>query len=171
MEAPLSTATLVALTAGAFGAGFFLGERYWRTRPLGCLKRSRSKSENGENAPEEESDLDSDAEYESSGEPHKMIMVVRMDLKMGKGKIAAQCCHAAVGCYRHARPEALRAWFSHGQAKVAVKCKTEEEMMQVAAHAKALGLNHYVVLFFFSRIDRAKYIYILYAREVFFPKI
>eukprot|EP01062_Namystynia_karyoxenos_P058877 TRINITY_DN50329_c0_g1_i1.p1 TRINITY_DN50329_c0_g1~~TRINITY_DN50329_c0_g1_i1.p1 ORF type:complete len:236 (+),score=85.50 TRINITY_DN50329_c0_g1_i1:82-708(+) len=27
----------------------------------------------------------------------KMVLVVRRDLKMGTGKIAAQCCHAAVG--------------------------------------------------------------------------
>lgn len=29
----------------------------------------------------------------------KMIMVARTDLGMGKGKIAAQCCHAAVNLY------------------------------------------------------------------------
>ena len=28
-----------------------------------------------------------------------MIMVARTDLGMGKGKIAAQCCHAAVNLY------------------------------------------------------------------------
>ena len=27
----------------------------------------------------------------------KQVMVVRTDIKMGKGKIAAQCCHAAIG--------------------------------------------------------------------------
>ena len=35
---------------------------------------------------------ESDDETESVGEPCKMVMVVRMDLKMGKGKIAAQVC-------------------------------------------------------------------------------
>ena len=29
----------------------------------------------------------------------KQAIVVRNDLKMGKGKIAAQCCHAAIGSY------------------------------------------------------------------------
>ena len=29
-------------------------------------------------------------------------MVVRTDIKMGKGKIAAQCCHAAIGAYKQA---------------------------------------------------------------------
>ena len=32
--------------------------------------------------------------------PTKMVMAVRMDLKMGKGKIAAQCCHAAVAAFK-----------------------------------------------------------------------
>lgn len=32
---------------------------------------------------------------------YKMVFVVRNDLDMRKGKIAAQCCHAAVGLYRN----------------------------------------------------------------------
>jgi len=31
---------------------------------------------------------------------HKMILAVRVDLKMGKGKIGAQCGHAAMGAYQ-----------------------------------------------------------------------
>ena len=32
-------------------------------------------------------------------------MIVRTDIKMGKGKIAAQCCHAAIGAYKQADKE------------------------------------------------------------------
>lgn len=28
----------------------------------------------------------------------KMVLIVRTDLKMGKGKIASQCSHAAILC-------------------------------------------------------------------------
>jgi hypothetical protein len=37
-------------------------------------------------------DLDDDI----SSEPLKMVMIVRTDLKMSSGKVAAQCVHAAV---------------------------------------------------------------------------
>lgn len=39
---------------------------------------------------------------ESDGE-YKMVLLVRMDLKMGKGKVASQCAHAAVGAYQQCR--------------------------------------------------------------------
>ena len=32
----------------------------------------------------------------SDDEDTKMVLVVRQDLKMGKGKAAAQCCHATL---------------------------------------------------------------------------
>ena len=38
-------------------------------------------------------------------------MVVRQDLKMGKGKAAAQCCHATLAAYKQAKrrsPDVLR---------------------------------------------------------------
>ena len=37
--------------------------------------------------------------YADMGEV-KMVLVVREDLKMGKGKIGAQCGHATLGAYR-----------------------------------------------------------------------
>ena len=55
---------------------------------------------------------------------NKMILVVRTDLKMGKGKAAAQCAHAAIDLYKIATkktPKLLRQWETFGQAKVALK--------------------------------------------------
>lgn len=74
----------------------------------------------------------------------KMILVVRNDLKMGKGKIAAQCGHAAVGAYEEglARiPGTVRQWERYGSAKIAVKVESEREMMVIQRQARALGLN------------------------------
>lgn len=53
----------------------------------------------------------------------KLVLVVRNDLKMGKGKIVAQCAHAAVAAYKTAKkyPPIIKAWENSGQVKVTVK--------------------------------------------------
>ena len=55
---------------------------------------------------------------------------------MGKGKTAAQCCHACLGCYKRAlkmRPAHVRAW-NYGQAKVVLRVDTAEEMFVTPFH-------------------------------------
>ncbi|XP_007481841.1 peptidyl-tRNA hydrolase 2, mitochondrial isoform X3 [Monodelphis domestica] len=78
-----------------------------------------------------------------SGE-FKMILVVRNDLKMGKGKVAAQCSHAAVSAYKQVQrrnPELLKQWEYCGQPKVVVKTPDEESLTELLTHAKVLGLT------------------------------
>eukprot|EP01134_Creolimax_fragrantissima_P007584 CFRG7584T1 len=82
------------------------------------------------------------------GGESKMVLVVRMDLKMGKGKIAAQCAHAAVKGYKSTlkrNPALLRQWLDNGQPKVVVKCDDEEIFYAVAEHARALGLGAHMI--------------------------
>ena len=64
----------------------------------------------------------------------KMVLVVRTDLKMGKGKAAAQCSHAAVGAFKNAKkynPNVLRAWERNGQPKIVTKVENEDELLKV----------------------------------------
>ncbi|KAG0725317.1 putative peptidyl-tRNA hydrolase 2 [Chionoecetes opilio] len=35
--------------------------------------------------------------------PTKMVLVVQGNLKMGRGKLAAQCCHGTLAAYRRGR--------------------------------------------------------------------
>nr|XP_020468009.1 peptidyl-tRNA hydrolase 2, mitochondrial isoform X2 [Monopterus albus] len=73
----------------------------------------------------------------------KMILVVRNDLKMGKGKVAAQCSHAAVSAYKQVQrrnPELLRQWEYCGQPKVVVKVPDEDALIDLLGHAKEAGL-------------------------------
>jgi peptidyl-tRNA hydrolase len=61
------------------------------------------------------------------------------------GKIAAQCSHATLACYQYLIDKApdsplLKRWFLLGQAKVAVQCKSEEELLTLQAQALSLGL-------------------------------
>lgn len=81
--------------------------------------------------------------------PYKMVLCVNTSLSMGKGKIAAQCCHAAVGCYKRAKiacPNGLAAWERTGCAKIAVKCPSEDEMMnEILIKAMQAGIPAYFV--------------------------
>ena len=81
--------------------------------------------------------------------PYKMVLCVNTSLGMGKGKIAAQCCHAAVGCYVQAKkvcPAGLSAWERTGCAKIAVKCPSEDEMMnEILVKAAQAGIPAYFV--------------------------
>lgn len=77
-----------------------------------------------------------------------MVLVVRNDLKMGKGKIAAQCGHASVGAYETGLkkcPQLVHRWNSSGSAKIAVKVESEQELNEIYRKAKALGLNSCVI--------------------------
>ncbi|KAF7199138.1 peptidyl-tRNA hydrolase 2, mitochondrial isoform X1 [Nothobranchius furzeri] len=85
-----------------------------------------------------------EASVMGEGGEFKMVLVVRNDLKMGKGKIAAQCSHAAVAAYRQVQrrnPELLRQWEYCGQPKVVVKAPDEDTLIQLLAHAKEVGLT------------------------------
>lgn len=79
----------------------------------------------------------------ASNSEYKLVLVVRTDLSMGKGKIAAQCGHAAVGAYEKALkldPEGLKVWKMTGQAKIALKTDSVDEIKQIADNAKKMGL-------------------------------
>ncbi|KAL9226840.1 hypothetical protein vseg_002607 [Gypsophila vaccaria] len=85
------------------------------------------------------------------GDPHedlKMVLVVRQDLKMGPGKIASQCAHAAMGMYAEliqSQRALLRQWEQCGQAKIVVTCKNLKEMNKLEQEAETIGLPTFVV--------------------------
>ncbi|MDA4117371.1 MAG: peptidyl-tRNA hydrolase Pth2 [Thaumarchaeota archaeon] len=74
----------------------------------------------------------------------KQVIVVRTDLKMGKGKLAAQVAHAAVDAAETSmrkRPEWHEAWREQGQAKVVVRTEGGEPALQeLQRKARSLGL-------------------------------
>ncbi|RKP04161.1 hypothetical protein CXG81DRAFT_23267 [Caulochytrium protostelioides] len=77
------------------------------------------------------------------GRQYKMVFIVRGDLGMGKGKIAAQVGHACLGAYKNALaydPEANAIWEKRGQMKVVLRGNGEEELFEKQAEARALGL-------------------------------
>ena len=74
---------------------------------------------------------------------YKQVIVMRSDLKMGKGKIAAQAGHAAVSASEEARKHFQKwwkTWLDEGQCKIAVKAKAETELLRIEDMARRAGL-------------------------------
>lgn len=75
----------------------------------------------------------------------KLVIVVRSDLGMSPGKVAAQCAHAAVISYCTAvetSPKLCQMWMSTGQQKVVLRCNNSSEatLLNYVQQAKSKGL-------------------------------
>lgn len=76
----------------------------------------------------------------------KMVIVVRDDLGMGRGKIAAQCCHACLGAFKLQTNQAIRdEWDDAGGKKVVLRAQNEAELISLRELAETLGLPAYLV--------------------------
>lgn len=74
---------------------------------------------------------------------YKQVIVFRSDLKLSKGKVAAQAGHAAVSAAEEARKhrkEWWEAWLNEGQCKVVVKVKSEADLLLLEKQAKEMAL-------------------------------
>ncbi|KAG2459042.1 peptidyl-tRNA hydrolase 2, mitochondrial [Polypterus senegalus] len=124
-----ATSTILSLLAGASG-GLCLG---WLLRSHLQPSKKPFLGAGGEAEP---SVMGETGEF-------KMILVVRSDLKMGKGKVAAQCSHAAVSAYKQCQkrnPELLKQWEYCGQPKIVVRVPDESGLIELMLQAKDLGL-------------------------------
>ena len=100
---------------------------------------------NASDASSDSDDDDDDDDTAGSAEAYKMVLVVNDSLKMGMGKIAAQCCHACLGAWRRGGEDAKRAWSRQGQAKVCLRAPETEDLLRLEAEARRLGLPCYLV--------------------------
>lgn len=70
----------------------------------------------------------------------KQVIVIRADLKLGKGKFSAQCCHASLHAFENAlnkKPEWVREWKEQGEEKVVLKVENEKELVKYFMKTKA----------------------------------
>jgi PTH2 family peptidyl-tRNA hydrolase len=71
---------------------------------------------------------------------YKQVILVRKDLGMSKGKIAAQVAHAAVDASSRTDKKLVSAWRSEGMKKVVLKVSDEKELLDYWHMAKAAKL-------------------------------
>lgn len=74
---------------------------------------------------------------------YKQVIVFRSDLKLSRGKTAAQAGHAAVSAAEEARKhrkEWFDGWLWEGQCKIAVKVTNEKTLTELDEQAKEMGL-------------------------------
>ena len=75
----------------------------------------------------------------------KQIIVLRKDLKLGKGKIAVQVAHASLESYKISKKRILKKWEKQGSKKVVLKADDLKALMKVK---RALDKNNirYVII-------------------------
>ncbi|KAK0473216.1 peptidyl-tRNA hydrolase PTH2-domain-containing protein [Armillaria novae-zelandiae] len=125
----------LGVASGALG--FFVG--YLRRRLDDNQTVLEPEPENEEDIP----DGDLSAVSARFLEPCKLVLVVRTDLKMDSGKIFAQCGDATLACYKalvKKNPSLVGHWERTGQAKIALKASSEEQILELEAIAKSLNL-------------------------------
>jgi len=76
---------------------------------------------------------------------YKQAIVVRTDLKMGKGKVIAQCCHASLGCIEEVSPRVVKLWKEEGAKKVILQVKNLRKLRAIYRKALAARLPCFLV--------------------------
>ena len=71
----------------------------------------------------------------------KLVILVRQDLKLPKGKLAAQVAHAAVEAALKSGKLKVSAWRLQGQKKVVLKIRDDKELMKYMQLAKDEGIK------------------------------
>lgn len=74
---------------------------------------------------------------------YKLVVVIRDDLKMTPGKLAAQVAHAAVTCALEAKAKKAKwfsEWYREGQRKVVLRANDVEELRSLKELAARAGL-------------------------------
>ncbi|MCE5213676.1 MAG: peptidyl-tRNA hydrolase Pth2 [Methanobacterium sp.] len=75
----------------------------------------------------------------------KQVIIMRGDLPISRGKIAAQACHASLGSYKKADKRIIQKWEKEGGKKVVVKVEDLEELYEYYEIVKATDMPYFLV--------------------------
>lgn len=66
----------------------------------------------------------------------KQVILVRKDLRMPAGKMAAQCCHASVECVLKSMPRIVEQWHHEGMMKIVLGVEDRQHLEMKLRAAK-----------------------------------
>ena len=72
---------------------------------------------------------------------YKQVILVREDLKLPKGKLAAQSSHASVDAVLKSDKKIVELWKREGAKKVVLKVKDQKELLKYKKIAESFGLK------------------------------
>ncbi len=71
---------------------------------------------------------------------YKQVILVRQDLKLPKGKLAAQVAHASTESLLRSHKDDISKWRSQGMKKIVLKVSDEKELFKFKQEAEDFGL-------------------------------
>ena len=75
----------------------------------------------------------------------KQAIVIRVDLGMSVGKLAAQACHASVAAAFAARRDDVSRWLEEGQTKVVLQAASVDVLINLRERCSSLDLDHALI--------------------------
>lgn len=76
---------------------------------------------------------------------YKQVIVVRSDLKLSKGKMAAQVAHASLDAYKKAERTAIEEWEISGSKKIILKIDGIQQLMDIYEQLKQAKLKPSII--------------------------
>lgn len=79
----------------------------------------------------------------------KQVIIVRKDIKMGKGKLCAQVAHASLSSFLETKkkfPNWCEEWLKEGQKKIVLKVGSLEELLEIKRKFDELNIPNALIL-------------------------
>ncbi|MBU0758116.1 MAG: peptidyl-tRNA hydrolase Pth2 [Nanoarchaeota archaeon] len=76
---------------------------------------------------------------------YKQVILIRADLKLPKGKMAAQAAHASVDAVLKSDKTLVKKWRALGMGKIVVKVQDEKDLYKYIQEAKNSGMSTSVI--------------------------
>jgi PTH2 family peptidyl-tRNA hydrolase len=75
----------------------------------------------------------------------KQAILVRTDLKMGKGKLATQVAHASLEVYKKTDKQKIKKWEEEGSKKIVLKVNSLKELLEYKKKANQLKIPNALI--------------------------